>query len=108
MDGFVYLLLAVDEQGLETHKIGISSHDPELRVKQLQTGNSGRISVLNSYQTHNYKTVERLLHARFDNYRTTAQNEWFKLSDVIVFNFLEECRKAEEIVDMLKENPFFK
>ena len=37
MIGYVYLLLQIDTDGLESHKIGITKNDPELRVKQLQT-----------------------------------------------------------------------
>lgn len=107
MKGYVYLLLAVDQKGEETHKVGISKHHPELRVKTLQTGNANKISVLNFYMSENYKKVERLLHSKFYDHQTLAKNEWFKLSDKIVLEFLEECRRAEEIVDSLKENPFY-
>lgn len=37
MIGYVYLLLQIDTDGHESHKIGITKNDPELRVKQLQT-----------------------------------------------------------------------
>lgn len=107
MKGYVYLLLAVDQQGNETHKIGISKNHPEIRVKALQTGNASQISVLNLYESVNYKKVERILHARFWKMRTMTQNEWFKLKDEDVFAFLNECQKAEEIVVMLKGNPFY-
>lgn len=100
-------MLAVDQQGNETHKIGLSKHHPEKRVKQLQTGNGGEIRVLSLYESENYKKVERILHARFWCMRTISQNEWFKLKDEDVFAFLNECQKAEEIVEMLKGNPFY-
>lgn len=35
--GYVYLILEVDKNGDERHKIGISKNDPNKRNKQLQT-----------------------------------------------------------------------
>jgi len=45
--GYVYLLLQVDAEGLETYKIGITKNDPELRVKQLQTFHKSMIFIIN-------------------------------------------------------------
>ena len=35
--GYVYLLLCVESNGVEHHKIGITKNPPIKRVKQLQT-----------------------------------------------------------------------
>jgi hypothetical protein len=103
--GYVYLLLMVDEYGNELHKIGISKNHPELRVKQLQTGNPNVISLLKYYESINYKKVEKLLHARFK--RTLAENEWFNLTNEQVLKFLDICKEVDETVNLLKDNPFF-
>ena len=49
--GYVYLLLQTDIDGHESHKIGITKNDPKLRVKQLQTGNPNKISLLRQYES---------------------------------------------------------
>lgn len=107
--GFVYLLIAVDDSGLETHKIGVTKNSVLKRVKQLSTGASGKIDILHIYESINYKLVEQWLHGHYFMSKTTSNNEWFKLSNEDVFNFIPNCKKADEIVSlMLKENPFFK
>lgn len=107
MKGYVYLLVAIDGEGEETHKIGISKHDPNKRVKELQTGSSSEIRLLNHFLCEDYKKIEKILHAKFERQRTVSRNEWFKLADSTVIGFVEECKKAERIVNVLKENPFY-
>ena len=107
--GYVYLILEVNEYGDEHHKIGISKNEPEKRLKQLQTGNPNRIDILKFYESENYKRVEKWLHSRFGSKKTLAENEWFKLSNDDVLNFIEICKKVDETINLLlKENPFYK
>lgn len=107
--GYVYLLLQVDKQGNELFKIGISKNDPNLRLKQLQTGNPNKIDVLRCYESINYKKVEQWLHAAYSRQKTLAANEWFSLTNEQVLNFLADCKKADENISFLLEhNHFFK
>ncbi len=107
--GYVYLLLQVDKHGEETYKIGISKNDPNLRLKQLSTGNPDQISVLRVYESDNYKKVETWLHRKYNHSKTLANNEWFNLTNEQVLSFLEDCKKTDETIKFLKENnPFFK
>lgn len=105
--GYVYLLLEVNALGDETHKIGISKNHPSKRVKSLQTGNSSQIRLLKYYETANFKKVEQIMHARYRMNKTLAQNEWFKLTDDNVLEFIQECQKADNTINSLKDNPFF-
>jgi T5orf172 domain len=107
--GFVYLLLEVDKDGYERHKIGISKNNPNKRLKQLQTGNSNVISLLSMYQSKNYKKIELWLHGKYSNKKTESNNEWFTLSNDDVLSFLVTCEKINESVEfLLKENQFFR
>jgi len=107
--GYVYLLLETDKDGNERHKIGITKNWPEKRVKQLQTGNSNVIRLLQTYESPNYKKVEQWLHSRFSGLKTETNNEWFKLNDDQVLGFQDICKKLDETIQLLlKENPFFK
>lgn len=106
--GYVYLILEVDKNGDEAHKIGVSKNTPEKRLKQLQTGNSNKLSVLKCYESKNYKRVEGMLHARYSYKQTLAMNEFFRLSDDEVIGFLDTCKKLDETIQLLlRENPFF-
>jgi hypothetical protein len=107
--GHVYLLVEIDKDGNERYKIGITKNDPEKRVKQLQTGNSGVVRLLQTYESANYKKVEQWLHGRYKWKQTEAKNEWFNLTDDEIKSFLDECKKADTTIQfLLKENPFFK
>jgi hypothetical protein len=107
-NGFVYLLLETDENGNEKYKIGVTKRNIEKRIRELQTGNSNKISVINHYESKNYKKVEKWLHGRYLSKKTLAQNEWFNLTSEDVLGFLDECKKAEAAFDLLRDNPFFK
>ena len=107
--GYVYLLLQVDKNGDETYKIGISKNDPELRVKQLATGNPDNISLLKVYPSLNYKKVEQWMHRKYDSSKTLAKNEWRNLTNEEVSSFLDDCKKADDTISLLhSSNPFFK
>lgn len=107
--GYVYLILEVNQHGEEYHKIGISKNSPEKRVKQLSTGNPNEIRLLNSYESINYKRVEKWLHSRYSTKKTLADNEWFNLTNEQVLGFIDTCKKADETISLLlKDNPFFK
>jgi len=108
--GYVYLILETDKDGLgERHKIGITKNSVEKRLKQLQTGNSNIIRLLQAYESPNYKKVEQWLHSRFSTKKTEANNEWFNLTDEDVLGFQSICKKLDETIQLLlKENHFYK
>jgi len=107
--GYVYLLLEIDKDGNERHKIGITKNHPTKRKSQLQTGNSNKISVLNFYESINYLKVEKWLHNKYSTQRTESKNEWFNLTNEQVMNFHSICADADKTITFLKENnPFFK
>lgn len=106
--GYVYLFLEVDKAGNEAYKIGITKNDPEKRIKQLQTGNSNKLSLLKFYQSENYLKVERWLHRKYST-KTEANNEFRFLTDDEVISFLDDCKKADETIKFMKaNNPFYK
>ncbi len=104
--GFIYLILQIDDYGNECYKIGVSKNNPELRVKQLSTGNPDKIRVLKAYESPNYLKVERMLHRKY-RIKTSAGNEWRNLTNEEVIGFLDECKKADDIINSLRDNPFY-
>jgi hypothetical protein len=102
--GYVYLLLQIDSDGLESHKIGITKNDPNKRVKQLATGNAFTIRLLRQYESENYLKVERWMHRKHFATKTEAKNEWRTLPAEAVFSFLDDCKEADDTIKFLKEN----
>ncbi len=102
--GFVYLI-SDDEWGF--FKIGLSKNDPQFRLKNLNTGNSSKLSIVNYFKTANFKKIERLLHMKYADRRVNG--EWFKLTDDDILSFESECIKLDEILSNLSNsgNPFF-
>lgn len=102
--GKVYLL---NSWGNEVFKVGITKGEIAKRIKQLNTGNSSEIVLVNYYESENYRKIENLLHK---HYKTTHQRgEWFALSSENVIGFKEKCKTLDEMIIMMKEeNPFFK
>jgi hypothetical protein len=102
--GYVYLLAEMGDN--LRYKIGITKNSVEKRLKQLATGNSDKIIILNSYYSPNYKKIERMLHRQFSSDRKHL--EWFTMTDEQVISFLPEAKKADDIIDFLtKNNSFF-
>ena len=107
--GYVYLLLEVDKEGCERHKIGITTNSVEKRIKQLSTGNSNKIQCLNSFQTEHFFKVEGWLHKKYANQKTETKNEWFQLTNEQVTSFIDDCVEIEKkVVYLLENNPFYK
>lgn len=103
MSGVVYLL--GDRQKDGKYKIGCTRGSVENRIKKLQTGNSGEIFLVESFDTEFPFLVEKMLHGVYSN--KNVMNEWYELSYEDVKNFENEFKKAEKNVNALKENYFF-
>ena len=104
--GYVYLLLSISDDGVESHKIGVTKRDPKIRIKELGTGNPNKISLLRSYETKNYLKVEHWLHRKYQT-KTEAKNEWRTLTDEQVFSFHDDCKTADDNIQFLLDNNSF-
>lgn len=102
MTGFVYLIS--DEEN-NKYKIGVTKNDVNKRLKKLQTGNSSLLSIKKVHTTDYMYRMETLLHNYFSNRRIL--NEWFELSKEDVINFKTTCQYFENMINSLKDNPFF-
>lgn len=102
--GWVYL---IGESDIPNHyKIGSTrSKDVNKRLKQLQTGNSSPLYIHSSFETQKPFKLEKMLHNRFKSQNMI--NEWFELDKSIADNFTKVCKKYQDIIDSLKNNPYF-
>lgn len=104
MEGYVYLLEEEDNEGF--YKIGSTrSKDINKRLRQLQTGNPKRLLLKDFFHTNHVFKLESMLHNRYKT--TNIINEWFELSEEDINNFQDICKKFQEIIDALEDNPFF-
>lgn len=82
--GYIYL---IHQAGTNYYKIGLTSN-PEKRLKQLQTGSSGRLCFKHLIQCHDMSAAELRLHQRFAAQRIRKDGEWFnflpgQITDVV-------------------------
>lgn len=104
--GYVYLLLSVSPDNIETYKIGVTKRNINTRISELQTGNPNKITLHRQYETTNYLKVEKWLHRKYQ-IKTDAKNEWRTLTDEQVFSFLDDCRAADDNIQFLLDNNSF-
>lgn len=100
--GFVYLIC---DNKNEVFKIGVTKKAIERRIKELQTGNATELFVTTYHETNYPYLIETMLHNRFNVNKVL--NEWFSLSHENVVNFNKICNEMEDIIENLKDNPFF-
>ena len=102
--GWVYL---IGESDIPNHyKIGSTKgKDVNKRLKQLQTGNSSPLFIKKSFETSKPFKLEKMLHNHFKS--CNMINEWFELDRQSVINFKTICEYYQNIINSLKENPFF-
>ena len=102
--GFVYL---IGEENMENkYKIGSTKcKDINKRLKQLQTGNSNPLYIREYYETSRPFKLETMLHNKYKDYNVIG--EWFEMSEESINEFKKECERFQNIIDSLKENPYF-
>lgn len=102
--GYVYLIGEENEDN--KYKIGSTKcKDINKRLKQLQTGNSNFLYIKEYYETSRPFKLESMLHYRYK--KNNVIGEWFELNDNDIKEFKRECEKCQNIINTLKENPYF-
>ena len=101
-----YVYLLCDSGQDNTFKIGVTRGSIEKRIKKLQTGNGEEIFLVNYYETEYPFIIEKMMHQKY--FSDKKLNEWFYLDSESVSNFKKDCEEFEEIIECLKDNPFFK
>ena len=101
--GYVYVLGDFTRENI--YKIGVTRGNVEKRIKKLQTGNSGEIFLCMKHWTKYPFFIERTLHDKFSENR--IMNEWFMLEKEGINQIKDIIRKEEELIEIMKDNPFF-
>lgn len=108
MKGNIYLITDWSSEP-QRFKVGITKGEVQKRLKQLQTGSSGELVLINTYSSDNYRKIETILHRGYKSHSTDGGKEWFELPEDRVLNFKKECEKIDNNLKLLKEskNPFY-
>jgi hypothetical protein len=92
----VYLIRSDDK-----YKIGVSTKKNLVnRIKNLQTGNSGKIEVLKTFESEFATLIEKTLHREFVTKKLVG--EWFELSIDEVLTFEQRCVTITNNINLLK------
>jgi hypothetical protein len=98
--GIVYL---IEDSNNNCYKIGVTKGDPVKRLKKLQTGNPSKLELKYIYECKYPYRLETMLHAHYKS--VNELNEWFSLEKPN--EFLNKCAEFNDIINSLKDNPFF-
>ena len=101
----IYLIEAVRDYDT-VYKIGYtkSNNTKNNRIKNLQTGNDGKLSYLYEFHSKYGKKVETTLHNLLKS--NNKRGEWFEMDITEVVRFPKMCEKIERNFDLLEDNPF--
>lgn len=95
---YVYLVQSLENS---YYKIGISKH-PKKRVRELQTGNSSELKLVEVYKSEFASQIEKTLQRRYSHLH--KEGEWFDMGISNEVSFIQECQKIEETLTFLKKN----
>jgi len=91
----VYLIRGNDGK----YKIGIAKN-PKQRIKQLQTGNSDKLVIIETYESENASKIESALHNQLAHLRN--EGEWFDLSVSDEVSFIDKCKQIDKTISALQ------
>ena len=94
----IYLIQSLEDS---RYKIGVSKH-PTRRLLGLQTGNSSKLKLIESFQTEYAYKIERALQRKYSYLK--KEGEWFDMSIEHEVSFLSECKQIEENIKFLKKS----
>ena len=95
---FIYLI-----ESLETGQFKIGkAKNVERRLKNLQTGNGGKLIIVEKFKSCYVNKLETYLHNIFKHEKTVG--EWFTFSHGDVVKFKEICINMEKNYEFLEKN----
>lgn len=102
--GYIYLIGEVGNPN--RYKIGLTrDKEIEKRLKKLQTGSSEELYIRYIFKSNHVTKLEKMLHRHYSSVHEI--NEWFNISDEDAKDFINICKKYQNIIDSLEDNPFF-
>jgi hypothetical protein len=94
----VYLISSYHKDDI-FYKIGWTKRDPKKRLKELKTGNSQELELLQVFESKWGPKIESNLHKNFKHVR--CEGEWFKLTKEDVDGFISLCKLNHDNFEIL-------
>lgn len=96
---YVYLIQSTENS---YYKIGVSK-SPNIRIKQLNTGNPSPTKLIEAYPSEKAYQIEKILHRMYSHLKI-ENKEWFDLSIKEEVSFLSECLRIENNLKFLVDS----
>jgi hypothetical protein len=99
----IYLIYA-EIEGIGQWKIGYTKRNPQLRLLELITANPNIKNVSAEYKVYSdigYQ-IESILHRFYNKFRING--EWFKFEALTIDDFLNNCQKIDNNINILKQH----
>lgn len=98
LSGYVYVIIDQTER----RKLGFSK-DADMRLDTLQIGNADILTVEHRLLVNDMKRAEDALHNLFAADRIRTNGEWFKITDMELFNKIFRVTQTDEREEQLLE-----
>lgn len=95
----VYLIES-DINNVLTYKIGRTKRKVSDRLKELNTGNAGKLTIISEYESNNSSIIETTLHKIFISNKIS--NEWFY--NITKEDFLQHCKQIDDNIIYLRSS----
>lgn len=100
--GYIYLICDPNQNA---YKIGVTRNLVQDRIKKLQTGNASELHMIHTVETEYPFRLETMLHNKFKDKK--VHGEWYSLSQDDITNFKNICNSFIDMIDSMKQNPYF-
>lgn len=101
--GKIYLIKCYNDSEV-LYKIGFTRGKPENRLKNLETGNPNDLEIIKVFETKYNTKLESNLHTKFKSKQ--VKNEWFRLDNDDVDDFIDTCKSMERNYNILAESNY--
>lgn len=88
-----------------SYKIGITKRAPEVRLKELSTGNSEELTIEQVFESKWGTKIEANLHRRYQSDR--KRGEWFELPQSAIDSFQRDCLKLHNTFEFMSEENYW-
>lgn len=94
----VYLIKNLDD---DQYKIGYTRRTVEQRIKEFKTGNCNELKLIHQFESKWGSKIEAVLHRKYKWKK--IDGEWFYLEKEEVDNFILECQKIHQNLEILNK-----
>jgi hypothetical protein len=95
-------LISSNIEGVTCYKIGHTKRNPQLRIREMKTGNASELELVATFYSKWGTQIESKLHKLFSHKKISG--EWFKLNDSDVNSFEKICEQSHEVLELVSNS----